>query len=402
MPLYRYKAIDKDGKRCSGNHFSTSKQTLYQDLQKKGLRLISSKPSLFRWASFSKKIPLEDLLDFCVHMEQLDRAGLPIIEAILSLSESMENVQLKSILFSVSHDLQHGFLLSQSLARHPQVFNSLFINLIELSEKTGDFSAAFSRIQDYLRWQRDFKTQLSKVTRYPAILFGTIFIMLGLLANFILPDLEQYLVNIGGTGKQLPIATRALLNTIYIRPYFLQTFLFILTLYGSFILIAKMNTKTNLFKSYLSLKMPWIGHLKQQLMISEFLYSFAVMNSAGVDLLNSLSKSVESVPNIWLKLELSKIMQHISSGQKISEAFSTSAQFSLFIVRLIRLGEETGRLSLLLLQTADFQLKNNIRKLQSVLTWIEPTLILVIGMIMIWIVTAVMVPLYDNLAVYDL
>lgn len=401
MPLYLYKAINQEGKRCSGDHFSTSKQTLYQDLQKDGLRLISSRQSLSRLPSFRKTIPLEDLLDFCVHMEQLDHSGLPIIDAILSLSESVENTRLKSVLFSISHDLHQGLLLSQSMARHPQIFNSLFIHLIELSERTGEFSSAFSRIQDYLRWQRDFQTQLSKATRYPAILLGTIFVMLGLLANFIMPDLERYLISVGN-GQQLPLSTRALLSTIHLSSYFLQMSLFILSSYGCFIFIAKTNTKTNLFKSYLSLKVPWIGRLRQQLMTSEFLYCFALMSSSGIDLISSLSKSTESVSNMWLKLELSKITKRISSGHKISEAFSSLEQFSPFIIRLIRLGEETGTLPQLLLQTADFQLKNNIRKLQSVLTWIEPTLILVIGAIIIWIVTAVMVPLYDNLAVYDL
>ena len=401
MPLYLYKAINQKGKRCSGDRFSTSKQTLYQDLQKDGLRLISSRQSLSRLPSFRKTIPLEDLLDFCVHMEQLDRSGLPIIDAILSLSESVDNARLKSVLFLISHDLRQGLLLSQSMARHPQIFNSLFIHLIELSEKTGEFSSAFSRIQDYLRWQRDFQTQLSKATRYPAILLGTIFVMLGLLANFIMPDLERYLVSIGN-GQQLPLSTRALLSMIHLSSYFLQMSLFILSSYGCFIFIAKTNTKANLFKSYLSLKVPWIGRLRQQLMTSEFLYCFALMSSAGIDLISSLSKSTESVSNMWLKLELSKITKRISSGHKISEAFSSLNQFSPFIIRLISLGEETGTLPQLLLQTADFQLKNNIRKLQSVLTWIEPTLILVTGAIIIWIVTAVMVPLYDNLAVYDL
>jgi type IV pilus assembly protein PilC len=401
MPLYLYKAINQEGKRCSGSYFSTSKKTLYQELQKDGLRMISSKQSLSRFPSFRKTIPLEDLLDFCVHMEQLDRSGLPIIDAILSLSESMENARLKSVLFSISHDLHQGLLLSQSMAHHPQIFNSLFVHLIEVSEKTGEFSSAFSRIQDYLRWQRDFQTQLSKATRYPAILLGTIFMMLGLLANFIMPDLERYLVSIGNS-QQLPLATRALLSAIHLSSYFLQMSLFILSSYGCFIFIARTNTKANLFKSYLSLKVPWIGRLRQQLMTSEFLYCFALMSSSGIDLISSLSKSTESVPNMWLKFELSKLTKRISSGHKISEAFSSLNQFSPFIIRLISLGEETGTLPQLLLQTADFQLKNNIRKLQSVLTWIEPTLILVIGAIIIWIVTAVMVPLYDNLAVYDL
>ncbi len=401
MPLYLYKAINQDGKRCSGSHFSASNKTLYRELQKDGLRLISSKQSFSFLPFFRKTIPLEDLLDFCVHMEQLDRSRLPIIDAILSLSENVENARLKSVLFSISHDLHQGLLLSQSMAHRPQVFNSLFVHLIELGEKTGDFSSAFSRIQDYLRWQRDFQTQLSKATRYPAILFGTILVMLGLLANFIMPDLEQYLISVSN-GQQLPLATRALLNTIHLSSCFLQMLLFIMGSYICFVIIAKTNTKANLFKSYLSLRIPWIGRLRQQLMISEFLYCFALMSDEGIDLLSSLSKSAESISNIWLKLELSKTIKLISSGHKISEAFSSLNQFSPFIIRLISLGEETGTLPQLLLQTADFQLKNNIRKLQSVLTWIEPTLILVIGSIIIWIVTAVMVPLYDNLAVYDL
>lgn len=401
MPLYLYKAINKEGKRCSGNHFSISKKTLYLELQKDGLRLISVKQSFSYFPSFRKTIPLEDLLDFCVHMEQLDRSGLPIIDAILSLSENTQNARLKSVLFSISHDLHQGLLLSQSMAHHPQIFNSLFIHLIELSEKTGDFSSAFSRVQDYLRWQRDFQNQFSKATRYPTILLGTILVMLGLLANFIMPDLEQYIVSFSN-GQQLPFATRALLKTIHLGSYFLQIFLFTLGSCFCFVLIAKTNRKANLLKSYLSLKIPWIGRLRQQLITSEFLYCFALMSSSGIDLLSSLSKSTDSIPNAWLKLELSKIAKFISSGHKISEAFSKLNEFSPFIIRLIGLGEKTGTLPQLLLQTVDFQLKNNIRKLQSVLTWIEPTLILIAGAIIIWIVTAVMVPLYDNLAVYDL
>jgi len=395
MPLYAYKATSSQGIKHTGYRFATSTEAIYLSLKEEGLLLTDCEESreerfLPRLAGklpggIFQGIPRPLLIDFCHHMAQLDEAGVSIDIAIHDLALSISHRRFRTLLHMIHNDLQVGIPLSEALARHPHIFDRVFQKLISAAEQTGTFGPQFRHLENHLRYLETMGHQIHKAIRTPLILLGLMAILILVLVDFVLPNMATLLTSVG--LKELPLSTHILL---YIAPVlaYIPLVLFVL---GSILVLSYLLPKTRYYLAQTVLKLPLYGSLA----LNHFWHVFAVMIGAGIELLPSLIQAVQVVKNPYLRDKLASLSSEITAGASLSETFSREAALvSPLMVRLLKLSEQTGRLRELIPQAAAHHHSRAFRQMETLVLWLEPSLILIMGGLMIWIVLAVIVPFY--------
>lgn len=395
MPLYAYKATASNGTKYSGYRFATTTNEIYKSLKEEGLLLTDCKETkaerfLPRVASrystgIFSKIPRILLIDFCHHMAQLDEAGVTIDSALEDLALSTPHRGFRSLLHLVHKDVEAGIPLSEALARHPKVFDRVFQKLMAAAEQVGAYAPQFRHLENHLRRLEAMSHQIQKAIRSPLILVGLMVILLLIVIDFVIPNMASLLASLG--LKDLPLSTRLLLHMAPILAYIP---LFLMAMFGLFGLCYALP-KARYYLARFALSFPLYGSFA----LTHFWHVFGVMIGAGVELLPSLSQAVQVIRNPYLREKLTFISTEIIAGAGLSETFSHQKRFvSPLMVRLLKLSEQTGRSKELIPQAASHQQSQALRKIETVVSWLEPSLILIMGVMMVWIVLGVIVPFY--------
>ncbi|MCX7338819.1 MAG: type II secretion system F family protein [Alphaproteobacteria bacterium] len=399
--FYHYLALTNQGHYQSGDWFGSSEQDLYCYLQKRNLNLVrcrSIKKSASSWAFWSS-VSLDDLLDFCLHMEQLDKVKVPLTEAILILAQSVANKHFKSILLTIHSLINSGQMVSQACKQYPAVFDDVFIQCLAMAENTGNFSQAFSSIQSYLQHKKQHQKQLHQAIRYPLILLGVLLGLFACMIIFVVPHLGEYLTVVGMTEKPLALKTLLWLNNA-IQIYGDMMVCCLTCGLGIVFMTHRLSSRFRLACHKIVLSVPFWGQIKREMLVGSFLQTLSILLGEGLEILESIERSIANTTNLYIKNELNTVYQSVRQGTKLSEACSGKV-FSPFIVRLIGLGEETGKLAQLLDLASEIELKDSIRRLEMLLAWTQPILVITMGLIILWVVSATIIPLYENLALLD-
>lgn len=403
MPLFHYHALTKHGHSQTGDWFGASAKDLYQHLSQHQLRLLSSRiiNTNSNLSFFSKKISLDTLIDFCIHMDQLHKVKMPLPESMLALATTTPSRAFKAILYKLHESVIQGSLLSDACSKHPRVFDSIFIQCLSIAEKTGNLSQAFHDLETHLKWKQTHQQQLKSSLRYPMMLFALLIGLIGFMAVFVTPHLQDFLqiLNVNDT----PLALKSLVSLChYLQNYGSISFLFLTGIIFMGIVSCRISLKFRELWQKLYLLIPGLGLLKKRLIITDFIHSLSLLLGQKLELISSIEKSAETIPLLPIRKKLIAIPASIKKGYLLSHACLDTKMFKPLVIRLIQLGEESGNLSILLKETAEFEKRNTLRQLQALLAWTEPFLLIIMGIIMMWIVAATVVPLYDNLAVFDL
>ncbi|MBT5106713.1 MAG: type II secretion system F family protein, partial [Porticoccaceae bacterium] len=211
MALYKYKAVDREGKMRSGNLDAANDADLEKRLLKLKLELVRATITVERRTSIGQpKVDKRELILFCVHMGQLTRAGVPLLDGLTDLRDSLEHPRFKEIVANLIEKIEGGSTLSESLEEYPKVFDTLFVNLIKAGEASGQLPSVFDSLADMIKWQDELSESTRKLLVSPlfvgsAVLAVTVFLMV-----YLVPQLVEFIVNM---GEELPIHTRALIFT---------------------------------------------------------------------------------------------------------------------------------------------------------------------------------------------
>lgn len=397
--LYKYKAIDQQGQMRSDVIEADNPLELEQRLQSMGFDLIRFKEQKGRHLNVKlrrKSVSRPDLINFAFDMEQLTRSGVPILEGLKDLRDSMVNFHFKEILTSVIDDIQGGKTFSQSLEVHPQVFDKVFITLVKVGEESGRLSEVLHDLAETLKWQDELISQTKKIMIYPALVSIVVISVVTFLMVYLIPQLVPFIKNMGG---EIPFYTIALIATShFIVDYWYIVFgMPILTT----ILIKMYARKSPKFRFKLdNLKLHiWLfGPLLLKIKLARFSNYMAMMYASGITVLNSLAISKDLVDNMVLSHAIETTKNSISEGESISDSFSRVDIFPPLVIRMIRVGESTGGLDTALMNVSYFynrEVKEAIEKIEPA---IGPALTIVLGGIMMWIMMAVLGPVYDTIA----
>src|SRR5258705_12711323 len=210
MALFTYKAVDTRGKSMLGQIEAMNVVDLEMRLKRMGLDLVRGGParhggSLLR----SGPIKRADLISFCFHMEQLTGAGVPLVESLIDLRDSIENARFREVMSGVIESIQGGLRLSQSLAQYPQIFNPVFTSLIRAGEDTGKLAEVLKSLVENLKWEDELAEHLKKLILYPAFVGSIVILVTFFLMIYLVPQMFAFIKNM---RQQIPLQTRILIE----------------------------------------------------------------------------------------------------------------------------------------------------------------------------------------------
>lgn len=394
MPSYQYKAIDGDGRHARGRLDAFNEVDLELRLRKMGLDLITSRTMARNApATGSGSITRKDLIAFCFDMEQVSRAGIPLVDGLRDLRDGLDNPGFRDVLTSTLEDIEGGKTLSQSFAAYPQAFNKVFVSLIRAGEISGQLTEVFENLGTTLRWQDELIAQTRKLLMYPAM----VLVVVGAVAVFLLLYLVPKMVGLLKTmGLELPLQTRVLISLSEFTADYWWLILIAGLLIGSIATMAvRTSPRARYAFDYLLLRLPIIGHILQKIILARFANFFALMYRSGITVLEAMRTSEDIVANIYVADGLRRAGQQINAGENLSEAFQNLGMFPPLVVRMLRVGEATGALDTALLNITYFYNRDVNESVDKALKLLEPTLTLVLGIILALILFSVLTPLYD-------
>jgi type IV pilus assembly protein PilC len=393
MASFSYRAMDNAGQITSGSADATNSVDLELRLKRLGLDLITfesiKKSAMLR----SSKVSRKELITFCFHMDQLMRAGVPIIEALSDLRDTVDNPGFKQIIGSILEDIEGGLKLSDAMASHPQAFDQVFIALIRTGEQAGQLPEVLSKLAENLKWQDELAEQVKKAMMYPifagTVIFGVVF----LLMVFLVPQL-------GTTMKALtpnpPASTMALIAVSAVMKQYWYLFIGIpIAAVVATIITVKTNDEAKYRVDGLMLKLPIMGPLFSKIILARFSTYFALMYQSGLAVLDCIRVSEKIVGNRVIEEGLVRIGREINEGTGITQAFQNVRLFPPLVLRMLKVGETTGALDTALLNVSYFynrEVKETMSKLQEM---IQPILTVVLGGVMILILVTIFLPMYD-------
>lgn len=397
MPLYTYKAIDSIGKSVLGRVDAANLFDLEQRLSRMGLDLVTGAPTRQTTRLIGGgKITRQDLINFCFHLEQLSSAGVPIVEGLVDLRDSVENPRFKEVVGGLVESIQGGRNLSQSLADFPEVFGKVFTSLVRSGEQTGQLPEVLRSLTETLKWEDELAAQTKKMLMYPAFVGSTVLLVTFFLMVFLVPQMVNF---IKGMGKELPIQTVIL---IHVSNFCVAYWWLVLILPPAIFFGVRFAARNNPAFEYTldryKLKLPVIGPVLRKIILSRFTSSFAMMYAAGITVLDAIRNSEEILGNRPLEEALRSAGRQIADGKNMTLAFQDVGLFPPLVIRMLRVGEGTGGLDRALLNVSYFfnrEVKESIGKIQAM---IEPVLTVVLGALLGWVMVAVMGPVYDTVS----
>ncbi len=394
MAAYQYKAIDRTGRPARGKLDAANEVDLELRLKKMGLDLIISRAVRSQGPSLSGgSVTRQDLITFCFDLEQVTRAGIPLIDGLRDLREGIENPRFREILTSVLEDIEGGKTLSQALGAFPRVFNTVFASLIRAGELSGTLTEVFENLGATLKWQDELVSQTRRLMVYPALVFVVVTGVMVFLLLYLVPQITQLLKTM---GMELPIQTRLLiwLSNFAATWWPVITFIPVAAAIGITVMVRTQPRARYLF-DYAILHIPVIGEILQKIILARFANFFALMYRSGITILDAVKTSEDIVGNRVIADGLQRAGQQINSGESMSEAFRNLGMFPPLVIRMLRVGESTGALDTALLNVTYFYNRDVKDSVDKALKLLEPTLTLVLGGMLALILFSVLTPVYD-------
>lgn len=397
MALYKYRAMNRDGKIRNGSLDAVNEVDLEQRLSRMSLDLIRCDVTEEKRAGIGqRKVEKSDLINFCFHMEQLTRAGVPLLEGLADLRDSLDHPRFREIIANIIDEIEGGKSLSEALAEHPTIFDTLFVNLIKAGEASGQLSTIFESLSDTIKWQDELSKSTKKLLTSPlfvgtAVIGVTIFLMV-----YLVPQLVGFITSM---GQELPLHTRALIATSdFMVSYWYICIGLPIALFFGITTLVRVNPKARFAADGYKLRAWKVGPVLQKILLSRFANFFAMMYAAGIPILKCLEISEGIIDNTVIRAALKQAREDIGEGEPLSQSFQNTGLFPPLVVRMLKVGETTGGLDKALLNISYFygrDIKDSIDKVQAM---IQPLMTGVLGLLLGWVMMSVLGPIYDTIS----
>lgn len=394
MTRYYYKAIDPNGKMIEGQVEASNESDLESRISHMRLELVryrtETKP-LF--ALRRQRVDVKELITFTYHMEQLLKAGVPLVDALADLRDSVDNDMLKNVISGLIENIGSGKTFSQALAEYPKVFSEVYVSMVHVGENSGQLVRVLQDLAGMLKWQFELAGKARRMLTYPVFVLAVVSGVIVFLMTYLVPKLVPFIKMAGG---EFPWHTRALIAT----SDFIMSNWFLLAAAAAAILIAgrlaiarswRLRYKFDVVK----LRLGVIGPILLKIKLARFCNYFALMYNSGISVLDSIMLARQIMDNRALEDALEKAHDLIADGESISMSFSNVGLFPPLVVRMLRVGENTGAMGDALLNVSYFydkEVKDIIDRIEPL---IVPVITVILGAIVGWIMLSVMGPIYD-------
>ncbi len=394
-----YKAMDDRGKTTAGRIEAVNVADLELRLGRMGLDLINYREAniqQFGRRGINRNIRRSELINFCFHLEQLVSAGVPVVEGLSDLRDSVEDGRLREVIAGMIESIQGGATLSESMGLFPHVFDSVFVSLIRAGELSGQIGPVLRKMTDNLKWEDEQSAHVRKILTYPLLVGVVIVLVIGFLMVYLVPQLVQFIESM---GEVLPWHTKALIAVSDVLVDY--WWLFVIAPIPLFLLfVAAIRVSPSFQHAFDAFKLRiWVlGPLTKKLILARFASYFSLMYASGISVLDCIKISEGLLGNKAVESATRRASQQIADGASISAGFEYAGLFPPLVLRMLRVGETTGGLDTALENISYFyerDVRESIDRMQSM---IGPILTFILGLMLLWVLLSVLGPIYDLIA----
>lgn len=382
MTLYKYKAKDKEGKVYERTLEVKNRFDLYGIIREEGGSVVSIKEVKnvafsISFGDFFGGIKTHQKITFAKNLGLMMNAGLPVTRALSVMSKQSKSKPFKKMLAGLEADVSHGKTLSESLGQWPKVFSPLFVSMIKAGEESGNVSGSLGIVSNQMEKSYLLSKRVRGALIYPAVILSVMVVIAILLLIFMVPTLTA---TFEGLGVELPLATRIL---IYLSDFLVQNTLVVINGIVLFILFVILFLRSRIgrhLKDNLVIRLPVIGEMIKEFESARTTRTLSSLLSSGVEIIGALGVTIDVLQNHLYKDALKRVRSAIEKGESMSAVFvEYESLYPLFVGEMLAVGEETGKISEMLMGVASFYEDQVDQKTKDLSTIIEPVLMIIIG-----------------------
>jgi type IV pilus assembly protein PilC len=399
MAIYRYRAVTDSGQVRSGQTDALNLPDLEARLALAQLDLIEAqvRPVSVR-GSWGGGPTTKDLITFCLHLSQVTRAGISLLDGLKDLIDDVEHPRFRVILGAVVSAIQSGTGLADALAAYPKVFDRTFIALVRAGEQSGNISETFHRLAESLKWRDELRSSFKKLLIYPAFGLTVITAVFLFLMIYLVPQLSGFIRSMSG-GK-LPVPTQVLLGISHFLVNHWWVLLAVPAAIGIALVLvlrfASEDLRTEL--DGLKMRLPLIGATLQKIALARFASTLGMLYASSIPVLTALELSAGAAGNRMITRAVIESQARIADGLTIAESFETAHLFPKLVIRMLRIGESTGEIDKSLANVSYFYDREIADSIKTVQALVEPVLTVFMGLILGWLILSMLGPLYDTIS----
>jgi type IV pilus assembly protein PilC len=396
MPLYRYKVKDKDGKVLTGSLEGTDVNTIVERLDTLGyspITITEVKKAAVSMSGiggmFGGRVRAVDLINFTRQFVALHKAGLPMLSAIGALQSQTRSKALSNSLDLIRKDLMGGASLSVAMSKFPRIFDELYVNSVWAGETGGVLDEIMARLADLLDHERKLRSDVQSAMRYPAILMVGFVVAAIVLATYVMP---KFVGILSSTGGKMPMVTKILITGVSIMQKFWFLGIMVIGVVAAMFYLFTRTGDGKLWWDRSKLKIPIFGQLFYKMTMSRFSRMFETLDRTGLPILRCLGLVAKTAGNAYISQAIDKVAESVRRGRGISAPMRESGVFPPMVVQMVATGEESGALDDMLKQISDFYDGEVEFAVKNLTGMIEPVLILIMGVGIIFLIIAVISP----------
>ncbi len=395
---FNYQARTKEGETQTGTVEAGSREAAIETLQRHDLVVVflekvSEVPIYARSLKFLQRIKVKEITIFYRQLAILFEANISPLDALKVLGEQTRNPLFKNLIFDVEKDIRAGEPLSQAMAKHPKVFSDFYINVVKAGEATGKLHEVLKYLADHAEREYNLNHKIRGAFTYPAFIFGLFIIVAVLMMIYVVPQLSSMLEEIGG---ELPFATKVLIFT----SGFLKKWIWLVVLVVIGLAIALMRfiktEKGGYILDVIKLKTPVFKSLFQKMYLARFAENLKTLLIGGIPILKALDITATVVGNRIYEKIIKEAQEKVKVGGSISSAFANyPKEITPMVSQMIGVGEKAAQLDNILERIAIFYKEEVDRTVANMTQLIEPFMILILGVGVAFLVSSILMPIYN-------
>ena len=395
MPFFIYKAKNRAGRKIKGEIEAPTIELAQNALQRKGYTNIKVKPKpkdLFEGTFLEGKVRPRDMVVFSRQFATMINSGVPILQSLNVMAQQTENKKLKRKLYEIRNDVEGGSSLYEAMSKHRDVFDDLYVNMVDAGEVGGVLDVVLDRLAGYIEKAASLKSKVKGAMIYPAVVVTVAILVITVIMVFVIPTFAKMFADF---GSALPLPTQIVIN---ISNWFKENIGYLILGVILFVVVFRLLYKrVEPFKIFIDraiLFLPVFGPLLRKVAVARFSRTFSTMISSGVPILQALDIVAKTSGNKTIELGVLDAKKSIAEGQTISEPLEDTGVFPPMVIHMISIGETTGALDTMLEKIADFyddEVDNAVSALTSL---IEPLMIVFLGVVVGGLVISLYLPIF--------
>lgn len=389
LPNYKYRATALSGKMVRGTMMASDPEALLNELKKKDLFLLDY--SQTNHTSFGAKLKPKELTDFCRQLGSLLESGVSVIQSfnIIANRSSCSKVA-KKVFSEISTDLKHGKALSEAMADQGKIFPELLISMVRAGEASGKIGETFLNMGTHFQKQQRIRSQVKGALAYPCVLAILLVLVIIVMFTFIIPMFGDMF-----TDMELPLMTKIMMGMSNFLTHYWYVALGVAAGIVVLFIFLMRTPATRLKLDRMAVHLPKIGNLVRIVYTASFSRTLASLYTSGLSILNAIQISRDTVNNSYLRSQFDTCIKSIRVGNALSDAIKGMDGFDSKLGDTVKVGEETGKLDAMLISTADDYEYESSAAIKSMMSVIEPLMIVILGIVVATVMVSVLVPMYS-------